>query len=77
MESLRERALLRRAERRRWSDEPSEPVQDRGAGDGDVQAGTGAYHRDLHGHVQQVDGLGQDARLLVPEDSDGALAGAG
>jgi hypothetical protein len=60
---------------RGWSQEASEPVEHQGSRDGDVQAGTGADHRDLYGHIEQVDGLRRDAGLLVPQHGDSALPG--
>lgn len=57
--SVRERGLA--GGWKQLSEEPGEPVQDEGSGDGDVQAGAGADHGDLDGHVEEVDGFGRDA----------------
>jgi hypothetical protein len=56
-----------------WSEEPGEPVEHERSCHGDVQAGAGSDHRDLHSHIQQVDGFRRDADLLMAEYGDGSL----
>ncbi len=59
------------------SDKPGKPIKHQGSSDRDVQAGASSDHWDFHGYIEQVDCLGWDAGLLVPEHGDSALAGGG
>jgi len=58
-------------------EEACEPVQDERPGHGNVEAGADSDHRDLDGHVKELDRLGRDARLLVPQHGHGTPSRSG
>ena len=56
------------------SAQAGETVEHQTAGDGDIEAGPFADHRDLHADVGALDPPGRDALVLVAEEDNRRLA---